>query len=54
MGFFEVKEVLVVGKNFYWKRGSLEVMFPCFQALYDCEEFSVIDVVVSFGGGEGL
>ena len=44
----------MVGKNFYRKRGSLEIMFPCFQASYDCKEFPVIDVVVSFGRGEGL
>ena len=42
----------MVGKDFYWERGSSEVVFPCFQASYNCKEFPVIDVIVSFSGGE--
>ena len=34
--------------------GSGEVLSPCLKGMEDGEEFSVIDVVVPFGGGEGL
>ena len=44
----------MVGKNLYWKRGPLEVVLSHLQASYDCEEFSVINVIVSFSRREGL
>ena len=37
----------------YWMFCTGEVMAPLFQGLDDGEEFSVIYVVVSFGGSEG-
>ena len=30
-----------------------EIMVPLFQGLDDSEEFSVVNVIVSFGGGKG-
>ena len=34
--------------------GPGEVLLPCFKGVEDGEEFSVIDVIVSFGRGERL
>ena len=34
--------------------GSLEVLFPFRQRKDDREEFTIIDIIVSFGQGEGL
>ena len=54
LGLTEVGEVSVVGEDLYWERGAMEVVAPGLQGANDCEEFSVVDVVVALGGGEGL
>ena len=36
----------------YWMFHTREVVTPLLQGLDDSEEFSVVDVIVSFGGGE--
>ena len=42
----EVHQVLVVGKDLDGERGSMEVVPPGFQGMDDCEELSVIDIVI--------
>ena len=48
----EVGEVFVVSKDLDGEGESVEVMSPRLQGMDDCEEFSVVDVIVSFGWGE--
>ena len=50
----EVSEVLVVCENLYRERRAVEVVTPGFQGMDDREEFSVIDVIVSFSRRERL
>ena len=54
LGLTEIGQVLVVGKDLYGKGGTMEIVAPRFQGANDGEEFTVIDIIVSFGGGEGL
>ena len=54
LGLSEVGEILMVGEDLHREGGTMEIMAPGFQGANDGKEFSVIDVVVSFGGGEGL
>ena len=44
----------MVGEDLYREGGAVEIMAPGFQGANDGEEFSVINIVVTFGGGEGL
>ena len=44
----------MVGEDLYRKGGAMKVVAPRLQGTDDGEEFAVIDVVVSFGGEEGL
>ena len=50
----EIRQVLVICKDLYGERGAVEVVSPGLQGADDGEEFSVIDVVVSFRGDERL
>ena len=50
----EIGKVFVVGKDLYREGGPMEIMAPRFQGANDGEEFSVIDIVVPFGGRKGL
>ena len=54
LGLAEIREVFMVGEYLYWERGSLKVMAPCLQGVDDSEEFSVIDIIVSFSWEEGV
>ena len=54
LGLAKVGEVLVIRKNLYWEGRAMEVVAPGFQGADDREEFSVIDVVVSFSRRERL
>ena len=42
----------MVGEDLDGEGRSREVLSPCFKGVEDGKEFSVIDVVVTFGGGE--
>ena len=53
LGLFEVSQVLVVGDDSHWVLSSCEIVSPFFECLDDCQEFPIIDVVVSLGRGEG-
>ena len=50
----EVGEVLVVGKDLNWERGSSQIMVPSFQGVDNSKEFSIIDIVISFGWEKGV
>ena len=52
LGGVEVGKVFMVSEDLYRERGSMEVVLPGFQGMDDGEEFSVIDVIVSFCQGE--
>ena len=54
MRLSEVREVLVVGEDLDRERGAMEVVAPSFQGANDSKEFTVVDVVISFRGGERL
>ena len=54
LGFLEVGKILVVGEDLYREGGTMEIVAPRFQGANDGKEFAVIDIVVPFGGGEGL
>ena len=54
MGLAEVRKIFVVGEDLYRKRGTVEVVTPRLQGANNGEKFAVINVVVLFGGGEGL
>ena len=42
----------MISEDFDQKWRTSQVMFPCFQSPNNCKEFSVVDVVISFSGGE--
>ena len=44
----------MVGGDPHWEGGAVEVVVPRFQGANDGKEFTIIDIVVAFGGGEGL
>ncbi len=44
----------MVREDDYWVGASCEEVSPVFEASDDGQEFSVVDVVVSFGRVEGL
>ena len=50
----EIRQVLVVRKDLYGERGAVEVVSPGLQGADDSEEFSVVDIVVSFRRDERL
>ena len=52
LGLSEIGKVFVIGKHLYRERESMEVMLPGLQGTDDSKEFTVVDVVVPFGGRE--
>ena len=54
LGLVEIGEILVIHKDLYQKGEAMKVVAPRFQGVDNHEEFSVIDVVVSFGRRERL
>ena len=53
-GVFDIGEVFVVGDDGDEMGGSLDVLFPFLQCENDGKEFTIVDVIVSFSGNEGL
>ena len=53
LGLFEVSKVLVICDDHHWIFHSCEVVSPFLECLDDCQEFSVIDVIVPFSRGKG-
>ena len=54
LGLAEICKVFVVGEDLYREGGAVEIVSPGFQGANNGEKFSVIDIIVSFGRGEGL
>ena len=54
LGLAEISKVLVVGEDLYGKGGAVEIVAPGFQGANNGEKFPVVNVVISFSGGEGL
>ena len=52
-GVFEVGQVLMIGNDSNRVRSTLDVLPPFREGKDDCEEFSIVDVVVSFSREEG-
>ena len=50
--FLEVSQVLVIHEDHDGVSGASEILMPFGESVYDCEEFTIIDVVVAFSGGE--
>ena len=44
----------MIDENLDGEGGTVEVMSPGFEGMDDCQEFSVIDIIVPFHWGEGL
>ena len=42
----------VIGKDLHREGRAVEIVAPGFQGMDDCEEFAVVDVVISLGRGE--
>ena len=53
-GFFKVDEILVVWQNLHGKGGSEEILSSFFKAIDNSQQLLIKDIVVVFGGGEGL
>ena len=54
LGLSEISKVLMVGKDLYRERGTVEVVTPRLQGANNGEKFAIIDIIVTLGGGEGL
>ena len=54
LGLAKVGKIFVVGEDLYRERGTMEGVAPGFQGANDGEEFTIINIVVPLGGGEGL
>ena len=44
----------MVGEDLHGEGRAVEIVAPRFQGANDGKEFSVVNIIVSFGGGEGL
>ena len=44
----------MIGENLDGEGGTVEVMSPGFEGMDDCQEFTVINIIVLFRQGEGL
>ena len=54
LGLAEIHEVFVVGEDLYREGGAVEIVAPGLQGANNGKELSVINVVITFGGGKGL
>ena len=54
LGLSEVGEVFVIGEDLYREGGAVEIVAPGFQGANNGEKFPVVNVIISFSGGEGL
>ena len=48
----EIRQVLVVGDKSNRMGGALNILAPFSESENDCEEFAVINIIVSFSGKE--
>ena len=42
----------MIGKDLHWERRAMKIVAPGFQGVNDCEEFTVVDVIISLGRRE--
>ena len=49
---FYIRKIFVVSNNGNREGGALKIMFSLRKSKNDCEEFAVIDIIVSFSKGE--
>ena len=54
LGLSEIGKVFMVGEDLHRERRAMEVVPPRLQGANDSEKLAVIDIVIPFGGGEGL
>ena len=54
LGLAEIGKVLVVSEDLHQKGRAMKIVVPGFQGADNGKEFTVIDVIVPLGGGEGL
>ena len=54
LGLVEIGKVLVVSEDLHREGGAMKIVAPGFQGADNSKEFSVVDIVVPLGGGEGL
>ena len=54
LGLAEISKVLVVGEDLYGEGGAVEVVAPGLQGANNGEKLPVINIVITFSGGEGL
>ena len=52
LGLAEIGEVLVVSEDLDGEGGTMEIVAPRLQGANDSKEFTVVNIVISFGGGE--
>lgn len=50
----EICQICVVDTNLNWERGTLEVVTPGAESMDNHKEFSIVDIIDSFGKGEQL
>ena len=44
----------MIGENLDGEGGAMEVVSLGFEGMDDCQEFSIVDIVIPFRWGEGL
>ena len=44
----------MISENLDGERGAMEVMSPGFEGMDNCQEFTVIDIIILFCWGKGL
>ena len=54
LGLAEIGQVLLIGKDLHREGGAVKIVAPGFQGADDCEELSVVDVIISLSRGERL
>ena len=54
LGLAEISKIFMVGEDLHREGGTMKIVTPGFQGVNDGEKLAIVDIVISFGGGEGL
>ena len=54
LGLAEIGKIFVVSEDLHREGGTMEVVTPRLQGVNNSEKFAIIDIIIPFGGGEGL
>ena len=54
LGLAEIGKIFVVGEDLHREWGTMKVVTPRLQGANDGKEFTIVDIVIAFGGREGL